>query len=140
MPSRDVLILAGGIAHFVILIASGLVPSVLNWREELGRLSPFLRRLFWVYGAFIVLVIVGFGAMSVVHHETLAAGSPLARSICGFIALFWLARLAVQFFVFETTPFQHSRVLMAGYHGLTILFLFLVFAYGRAAWLDLLKQ
>jgi len=133
VPSRDALILAGGICHFAILIASGLVPSVLNWREELDRLSPFLRKLFWVYGAFIVLVIVGFGTVSVLNHETLAAGSPLARSVCGFVAVFWLARLFVQFFVFDAAPFKHRRVLMIGYHGLTVLFLYLVVAYGLTA-------
>jgi hypothetical protein len=54
------LLLAGGLLHFVILIASALTPRMLNWRANLASLHPFLRRLFWIYGVFIVLVIVSF--------------------------------------------------------------------------------
>ena len=51
-------LLLGGLLHFVVLIASALTPRVLDWRANLATLHPFLRRLFWVYGGFIVLVIV----------------------------------------------------------------------------------
>ena len=52
------LILLAGIGHFGILAASLQVPTVMNWKEELARLQEFNRKLFWVYGAFIVLTII----------------------------------------------------------------------------------
>jgi hypothetical protein len=127
------LLLAGGLLHVVILIASGLTPRVLDWRANLAALHPFLRRLFWVYGTFIVLVIVSFGALTLFNAHELASGAPLARSICAVIAIFWLARLAVQFFVFDARPFLRTTFLRVGYHGLTFLFAALVFIYGCAA-------
>lgn len=123
----------GGLLHFVILIASALTPRVLDWRENLASLNPFLRRLFWVYGAFIVLVIISFGALSLWQADELAAATPLARSICAMIAIFWLARLAVQFFVFDARPFLTTTFLRLGYHGLTLLFAALALIYGYAA-------
>jgi hypothetical protein len=48
------------------------------------------------------------------------------------IAIFWLARLAVQFFVFDARPFLTTTFLRVGYHGLTLLFVALVFIYGCA--------
>ena len=127
------LLLIGGALHFVILIASALAPRVLDWRANLAALHPFLRRLFWVYGCFIVLVIISFGALTLVNADELVSGAPLSRSVCAMIAIFWLARLAVQFFVFDARPFLTTTFLRLGYHGLTLLFTALVFIYGGAA-------
>jgi hypothetical protein len=119
----------GGVVHFCILIASAMVPRLLDWRTNLAPLHPFLRRLFWVYGAFIVLTIACFGLLSVGHAKELVAGTPLARGVCVFIALFWLARLAVQFFVFDARPFLTAWWIRAGYHGLTVIFTLLPVPY-----------
>ncbi|MEY2510357.1 MAG: hypothetical protein QOE26_1120 [Verrucomicrobiota bacterium] len=126
-------LLIGGVLHFVILIASALAPRVLDWRANLAALHPFLRRLFWVYGSFIVLVIVSFGVLTLAHADQLASGAALPRAVCAIIAIFWLARLAVQFFVFDAKPFLTTTFLRLGYHGLTLLFAALVFIYGCAA-------
>ena len=123
----------GGLLHFAILSASALVPLVLDWRGELARLHPFMRRLFWVYGAFIVLVIVSFGAVTLLHADALASGSPLARSFCAMVAVFWLARLAVQFFVFDAKPFLTRWFFVLGYHALTVAFVALTAIYACAA-------
>jgi hypothetical protein len=127
------LLLIGGLLHFVILIASALTPRVLDWRKNLAALNSFLRRLFWVYGCFIVLVIISFGVLTLTHANELASGAPLARAVCAMIAIFWLARLAVQFFVFDARAFLTTTFLRLGYHGLTLLFTALVFIYGFAA-------
>ena len=126
-------LIIGGLLHFVILIASALAPRVLDWRAYLAALHPFLRRLFWVYGCFIVLVIISFGGLTLLNADELVLGAPLARSVCAIIAIFWLARLAVQFFVFDARPFLTTTFLRLGYHGLTLLFTALVFIYGCAA-------
>ena len=126
-------LLVGGLLHFVVLIASALTPRVLDWRTNLAALPPFLRRLFWVYGCFIVLVIISFGAITLRHANELASGAPLSRSVCAMIAIFWLARLGVQFFVFDARPFLTTTFLRLGYHGLTLLFTALVAIYGCAA-------
>lgn len=126
-------LLLGGLLHFAILIASALTPRVLDWQTNLATLPPFLRRLFWVYGCFIVLVIISFGVLTLLHANELASGAALPRSVCAMIALFWMARLAVQFFVFDARPFLTTALLRLGYHGLTLLFTALVVIYGCAA-------
>lgn len=127
------LLLIGGLLHFVILIGSAITPRVLDWRTNLRTLHPFLRRLFWVYGSFIVLIIVSFGTLTLLRTDELASTAPLARSVCAIIAIFWLARLAVQFLVFDARPFLTTSFRRIGYHGLTLLFSALVFIYGSAA-------
>ena len=122
-----------GVLHLGILIASALVPNTLDWRNELAKLRPLSRQLVWVHGVFIVLVIVAFGVISLLLPRDLADGTPLARAVCGFVAIFWLARLGVQFFVFDAKPMLTRPLLKLGYHGLTVVFAVLVVAYGWAA-------
>jgi hypothetical protein len=127
------LILIGGVLHFGVLLASALTPRVLDWKKELTKLDPLTRQLVWVHGAFIVLVIIGFGVVSVALPAELAAGTWLSRGVCGFIALFWLTRLAVQFFVFDAKQYLTSAWLRLGYHGLTCVFAYHAFVYSIAA-------
>lgn len=116
-----------------ILIASALTPRVLNWRSNLAPLHPFLRKLFWTYGVFIVLTIVAFATLTLVHVDAMAVGQPVARSLCAFIAIFWGCRLAVQLFVFDARSFLTNRFYQAGYHALTVAFAALTLIYGAAA-------
>jgi len=122
-----------GFLQFSILIASAIMPRVLNWRQNLAPLHPFLRRLFWVYAVFIVLVIIAFATLTFLHAGAMAVGEPVARSLCAFIAIFWVVRLAVQFFVFDARPFLTNWFYALGYHGLTVIFSVLVLIYGWAA-------
>ena len=127
------LIFVGGIMHFGILLASAAVPLVLDWKASLGKLDSLSRQLVWVHGAFIVLVIVGFGLLSVLQADALAVGTPLARAVCLFIGLFWLARLGVLFFVFDVRGYLKTALLKVGYHSLTVVFLCITAIYLLAA-------
>jgi len=127
------LILIGGVLHFGILLASASVPRVLDWRKELAKLDPLLRQLVWVHGAFIVLVIIGFGAISVALPTELASGTPLARGVCLFLDLFWAAQLGVPLFVFDAKPNLGNAFFRVGYHGLTVVFLYHAVVYSVAA-------
>ena len=131
----ELLIFAGGILHFGILLASAMVPKVLDWKGSLEKLDGLFRQLVWVHGAFIVLVIIGFGVLSIVLAGDLASGTPLARGMCLFISLFWSARLIVQFFVFDAKPYLKTTLLKAGYHGLTVVFVYITVIYALAAFL-----
>jgi hypothetical protein len=131
-PLATLLRLAG-LLHFTILIASAMVPRVLDWRTNLSTLHPFLRRLFWVYGVFIVLIIIGFGTLTLLNAGAMAAGEPVARSLAALIAIFWLARLTVQWFVFDSREFLTTPLLVIGYHSLTLAFIYLTVTYGWAA-------
>src|SRR5688500_16676393 len=133
MLTLETLLLVAGLLHFGVLCAAALVPFVLDWRSALAPLHPFLRKLVWVYGAFIALTIVGFGVISLTQSKDLAAGSPLARAICGLIGIFWLARLAIQLFLFDIRPLVRSRLLRGGNHALTAVFTYFAATYLLAA-------
>jgi hypothetical protein len=122
-------LLIAGLLHFVILIASALVPQILDWRGELRKLPPLFAQLVWVHGGFIVLTIFGLGLITLINAAELASGTVLARSLCGFIAMFWGTRLVVQFFYFDPTAYLTTLLLKLGYHFLTVVFACLTIVY-----------
>ena len=122
-----------GVAHFGILIASFSVPFVMDWRHMLKPLPKLMRQLIWVYGGYVVLMIVSLGAVSVLLSNDLASGTPLARSVCGFATLFWGVRLLLQFAYFDSQEFRTSWWLNAGYHSLTVAFALLTCIFTVAA-------
>lgn len=129
----ETFILLGGALHFLILIASAQAPRLLEWKGSLAKLPEHMRVLFWVYGAFIVLTIVGFGLLSMLFHEEIAAGEPLARGFAAFVAIFWTTRLVVQFWVFDMKAMLTRPLHRAGYHLLTFIFVAIVIIYTAAA-------
>ena len=127
-------IVAAGAIQLLILIASAVVPFKLEWRSALASLPKLHRQLYWVYGGYVVLSIVALGLICLFHAEALASGTPLARSFCGYAAVFWGVRLALQG-VLEVKPLLTHPLWRLGYHALTLAFLYLtaVFAYGALA-------
>jgi len=123
MLSPTVLIVIGGLCQFTILLASAAAPRVLDWKNSLSPLSRLNRQLIWTHGAYVAGMIAAFGLLSVAAPTILADGSPLARIVCGFIAVFWGIRLLLQWFVFDPrehiTTFWHA----AGYRMLTLDFM-----------------
>ncbi|TLD72617.1 hypothetical protein FEM03_00640 [Phragmitibacter flavus] len=122
-------LLFAGLANFGILFASALTPKVLDWKNELQKLPPLLHRLFWVYGIFIVLTIIGIGTLTLTFREPMAGGNAPARGIAAFAAVFWGARLLVQCFVFDARPYLTNSWLKLGYHALTVTFILLTVIY-----------
>jgi hypothetical protein len=140
MTKLEQLLWLAGCAHFGILIASALVPKVCRWDVHLKTLPKFLETLFWVYGIFIVLVIIGFGTLTLLFASEIATGITPARGLAAFIAVFWLCRLVVQLFVFDLSKFLTTPLLRAGYRFLTLVFASLVLVYGWAALFPVTKE
>ncbi len=133
MNSLELLLVIGGILHFGILTAGALVPFVVDFPKQLAKVSNLMRQLVWAYAAYIFLTIIGFGIVSVVFASPLAAGTPLARAVCGYIAIFWIIRLVIQLFVFDVKPYLTNWFFRLGYHGLTIVFIYHSIVYSLAA-------
>ena len=133
MKSLELSLRCAGLLHFAVLLASALTPKALDWHSNLASLHPFMRRLFWVYGSFIVLVIVSFGTLTILFATRLASGDELGRALAAVIAIFWLARLGVQLFVFDARPFLTNGFYKTGYHALTLIFILFVIVFGTAA-------
>ena len=125
----NVLLWLAGIGHFVVLIASFQVPWRLRWVEELPRLSAFNRKLMWVHGAFAILTITAFGLLTLLLHEDMLLGARAALGIAAFIAIYWTARVAVDFLYYEHADWPKGPRFAVGHALLTGLFCALATTY-----------
>jgi len=123
-----------GILHVGLVCAGLLMPRVTNLSHHLAALPMFIRRLFWVYYTFIGLCLVSFGCLTLSLAGTLAEGTVLARSVCGFLAAFWTLRLLVATFIFDVSPYLTSVYWRLGYHATNLAFIYLPVVYFVAAW------
>lgn len=127
------LIVLSGIGQLLLAAVSPLVPVVLQWKRELTRLNPLLRRLFWVYAAYILSFNFAFGLLSAFAPEWLLEGTPLAVAVCALIALYWAARLVIQFAFFRALK-PVGIAFRVAESGLVLLFAFLTFTYMTAVY------
>jgi hypothetical protein len=126
------LIFLAGLGQITILIASILVPFRLNWQDELRSLGRLHRQMHWVYGGYVVLSIIAFAALSIRNSAELASGSALARGFCGYVAVFWGIRLALQA-IFDIKEYLNTWWTKAGYFALSLMFAALTIVYSWAA-------
>jgi len=127
-------IFAAGVGQLYVVVAAFFVPKCLRWSSDLQTLPRMLRQLFLVYASYVVAAIVVFGVTSIVFAGDLAADTSGARTICGLIALFWGARLALQL-VFDVRSYLKAWWIKLGFHSLTVLFIAFTVTYGAAAFL-----
>ncbi len=103
-----------GVFHLVTLVAAARTPIPPHWDENLARLPDIHRRFAVAQNAFIGAVIAFSGVVSLLFAPALVAGSPLARVVCGGIALWWGGRLAVLAWL-GVRPHLTSRWLRVGF-------------------------
>ena len=123
-----------GVLHLGLMCAGLLMPRVVNMRQHLATLPPFIRQLFWVYYSFIALCLASFCVITIAFADTLASGSNLARALCAFFAIFWTVRLFAATFVFDMKPYLTDGYRRLGYHAINIVFAYLPIVYAWAAW------
>lgn len=126
------LVRLAGLAHLISLTAMYYAPINLRWDEELARLPRLLRQMCNVYQAYTGATIAALGLVSLFCAPDLVSGTPLARAVCAYIALFWGARLVLQR-TYNFAPHLKTTLLRLGYHALTALFTAFTAFYGWLA-------
>ena len=131
----DKLLWLAGFGHFCVLIASFQVPVRMRWREDLTKLMPVNRKLMWTYGAFIVLTIVAFGALTLALHDELLRGDRAALGLASFIGVFWLMRVFVDVTMHTHADWPRGTRFVVAHMMLLMLFIGLASTYlGLMVW------
>lgn len=90
-----------GVVHLIILGANIMLPGILDFKSELNKVTPIVRQIFVVHHAYIMLILALFAALCLGFPEELAGASRLGTFLCGFMAIFWLLRLPIQFYFYD---------------------------------------
>jgi len=120
------LIVLSGYGHLILSMGSMLVPVALNWKLHLKDLQPLLRQMFWTYAAYILAINLTFGLICLFGTDELLGTTFLAKSIHLLIGIYWLTRIGIQFFYFDTTHAPEGIIFTLG--EIILVFLFVLFA------------
>jgi hypothetical protein len=99
-----------GIVQLSELVANLAVPAKIGSRENLARVSPIIRQVFWSHWFFIGFVLLLFSILCIFFAPLLAGGAPAGRFLSGALALFWLLRAVIQLFWFDGEFRRRNRV------------------------------
>nr|WP_067060476.1 hypothetical protein [Mucilaginibacter sp. L294] len=132
----QILLRIAGLAQLVLVLGSLAVPRVLNWQAELAKVKPLLKQMFWTYAAYILLTNLCFGLVSVFAFAELTNSSILATLVTGFIAVYWISRVLIQFFYFDRKGFPKGIWHRFAEVLLVALFIFLSVVYTGALYLN----
>ena len=127
------LLIASGAGQLLLAAGSLAIPYLLRWREDLAKVRPLTRQVFWTYAGYIWTTNVCFGLMSVTMPGALTSSSPLAAAVCGFITLYWFARIVIQFTYFDRSDVPPGRFFRLAEFALVALFVALTGIYGWTA-------
>ena len=117
---------AGAIQLLIIAVNLPL-PGKLHVREQLRTAPRFIRQIFYVHWAYIVLVLGLFSALCLGFPAELAGASGLGRFLSAFLATFWSSRLAVQWMYYDRDMRRANRTLDSLYLAALVI-LSIVFA------------
>lgn len=121
-----------GILQLVLSLAHCALPRRFGWREELQRVSLVTRQVFWVHMGFLMLTLAGFGSVTWLRADDLLTRGPLARTVLGGLAVFWIARLYCQFFVYRPELWRGNPVNTTAHVLFAALWTFLAGVYTAA--------
>jgi len=130
--SLEPVVRLAGLGQLALAAASTAIPVVLRWRAETAALRPLLRQLFWIYAGYILGFHVAFGLLSLLAPGWLLDGTGLAASVSGFIAVYWSARLVLQFTYLDRRDAPQGPWFRAAETALVSLFVFLSVTYTSA--------
>jgi len=120
------LLIALGIAH-------GAFGKRFEWKADLAKLSLLNRQMFLVHCFFIALTLVLMGGVTLFYTDALLQPAPLSRVVLAAVVIFWLCRLFIQFFVYDSLLWRGNKVNTWMHVLLSFFWTYVLFTYFLAA-------
>ncbi len=136
MLTLHTLIYLAGIGQIGLVLGSLAIPRILGWKQQLMQVTPLLRQVFWTYAGYILVTNLCFGLLSFLAPDTLLQGSTLSTVVTGFIAVYWLSRIGIQFLYFDRNSFPKGGIHTLGETVLLALFVFLAAVYSYSFYVN----
>lgn len=118
-----------GLSQVLMALGSLCLARVLHWKEGLASMPVLLRQMFWVYSGYILFTNIALGLITLLFPADLMENRSLGAAILLYAALYWLARLVLQFFYFDKKDAPEGALYRLGAVALEVNFIFLALAY-----------
>jgi hypothetical protein len=111
--------LAGGM-QLALVAVSFLLPEKLHYEENLSKVSPIIRQIFFMQHNLILFFLLGLSGLCLFFAPEIAEGGALGTYLSAGMALFWLLRLGAQTFFLDTDVKKQHRLGDLVYKGVFI--------------------
>jgi hypothetical protein len=119
---------AAGVVQVALIAGNCLLPAKIRCRENLKRVSPIIAQVFMVHWAYIVLILAAFASLCFWFPQELAGPDRLGRFLAAFMAVFWLLRVPLQLFFYDSKQRREHRLADVSFLA-SASYLGLIFAY-----------
>jgi hypothetical protein len=114
-----------GAAMLVLAALYPIYPRRFGWRQQLRRVEPLTRQVFWVHVGFIVLLLVLQGVLLLAFAPVVVDGSPAATALLIGMLAFWSYRLIAQLLIYEPGLWQGNPLHTVVHLAFTALWLWI---------------
>ena len=99
-----------GAVQIAIALANVPLALRLEYGKNLLGASAMVRRIFYVHASYVVYMVLGLAAISLLFPADLASGQGVGRFLSGFMALFWGLRVPIQVFYYPVEVRKQNRL------------------------------
>jgi hypothetical protein len=121
-----------GLILIILAMVHGVFPRHFNWQKDLLQLSLINRQMMYVHTLFIALTVLLMGVLCLALSKDLIETN-LGKRICLGLAVFWTARLIIQFFGYSTELWKGKTFETTIHLLFIILWTYLSFIFWRIA-------
>ena len=90
-----------GVLQWLVAASNLYAAHLFRYRQEMAKVTPFVREVFFVQNAYIMATVATFGVLCFGFAPDLAGPTPLGRLLSGSLAIFWGGRIAIQLFFYD---------------------------------------
>jgi len=101
---------AAGAVQVAILAANFVLPQNIQCRQNLACASPMTRHVFIVHWIYILVSLAIFVCLCFCFAPELAGASHLGRFLSAAISVFWIPRILIPLFVYDSELRRKHRV------------------------------
>jgi len=99
-----------GVVQIAIALANLPLALRLQYGRNLIGSSVMVRRIFYVHAVYVVYMVLGLAAISLLFPAELASGRGMGRFLSAFIAIFWGLRIPIQLFYYPVEVRKQNRL------------------------------
>src|SRR5262245_35829 len=114
---------AAGTAMLVLAALYPIYPRRFRWADQLQRVEPLTRQVFWVHIGFIILLLVLQGILLAGFPRLLLAPNGAATALIAGMLVFWLYRLVAQLFLYDSALWRGQPAHLAVHVIFTVLWI-----------------
>lgn len=97
MLNPKYLIWLAGAVQLAIVAMNMALPPRLKTKENLAKVDPIVRQVFYSHWFFVMLAVAIFSVLCFAFDADMAGKSAVGRFLSAALALFWLLKLLIQF-------------------------------------------